>query len=151
MEKFMKIYTTYFANLKKLPKEIVPVSICGKCPEGFKGAQYKKLAPKYDFFMEWKKNNDNDYYKKCFNEQVLSNLDAGNVYQDLHDIAENFVNTLPDDDIRKQHQQLGFPYIVALICYEEPNDFCHRHLVANWLTSNDIKCVEWEFYSREGM
>lgn len=144
----MLIYTSYFTKLKHLPKNIIPISICGRAPEWYKGPQYKKLAPKYKFFIEWKKNNDNDYYKKCFNEQVLSNLDASNVYQDLYDIAENFVNALPDDDIRKQHQQLGFPYIVALICYEEPNDFCHRHLVANWLTSNDIKCVEWEFYRR---
>ena len=70
------IYTSYFANLKSLPDNIIPVSICGKAPEWYKGLQYKKLAPKYDFFTEWKKNHDNDYYIKCFQEQVLNTLDA---------------------------------------------------------------------------
>ena len=27
------IYTTYFANLKKLPKKVHPISICGKAPD----------------------------------------------------------------------------------------------------------------------
>lgn len=31
---------------------------------------------------------------------------------------------------------------IALICYEKPTDFCHRHLVAEWLTTNGIKCDE---------
>ena len=49
------IYTTYFAQLRNLPESIIPVSICGKAPSWYKGFQYKKLAPKYDFFMEWKR------------------------------------------------------------------------------------------------
>lgn len=55
------IYTSYFAKLKSLPDNIIPISICGKAPDWYKGLQYKKLAPKYDFFMKWKENHDNDY------------------------------------------------------------------------------------------
>lgn len=40
------IYTTYFANLKRLPQDVVPISICGKATEWYDGLQYKKLAPK---------------------------------------------------------------------------------------------------------
>lgn len=61
-----EIYTSYFAKLKYLPNNIVPISICAKTPEWYKGLQYKKLAPTYYFFMEWKKNHDNAYYIKCF-------------------------------------------------------------------------------------
>ena len=139
----MYIYTSYFGQLKKLPKNYIPITICGKAPEWYKGPQYKKLAPKYDFFMNWKENHDNDYYIKCFNEQVLNTLDPHHVYDDLYDIAENFVNQLPEDDIRKIHQKNGFPYMVALICYEKPNDFCHRHLVAKWFQENNIQCEEF--------
>ena len=32
---------------------------------------------------------------------------------------------------------------IALICYEKPSDFCHRHLVAEWLNDNGFKCEEW--------
>ena len=95
--------------------------------------------------MEWKKNHDNDYYIKCFNEQVLSYLDPYNVYDELYDMVEEFVNELPEKDIRKQRQKLKMPYLVALICYEKPSDFCHRHLVADWLTKNNINCEEWNY------
>lgn len=32
---------------------------------------------------------------------------------------------------------------VALVCYERPQDFCHRHIVADWLRSNGIECNEY--------
>lgn len=31
---------------------------------------------------------------------------------------------------------------IALICYEKPSDFCHRHLVAQWLRDNGFGCSE---------
>lgn len=140
----MILYTTYFAQLRNLPENIIPISICSKAPDWYKGLQYKKLAPKYDFFMEWKKNHDNDYYIKCFNEQVLSNFIPSQVYEELCDIAQDFVESLPEEDIRKQLHKMGDPYYVALICYEKPEDFCHRHLVADWLTSGGFCCTEWQ-------
>ena len=30
----------------------------------------------------------------------------------------------------------------ALVCYEKPSDFCHRHLVADWLNKNGYDCEE---------
>lgn len=122
------IYTSYFAKLKSLPKDIVPISICGKAPAWYKGLQYKKLAPKYDFFMKWKETHDNDYYIKCFNEQVLGNLDALNVTKELIDLISK-------DSVGQT---------ICLICYEKPLDFCHRHLVADWLNKNGFECKEWE-------
>ena len=32
---------------------------------------------------------------------------------------------------------------IILLCYEKPGDFCHRHLVADWLTKNGVNCIEW--------
>ena len=32
---------------------------------------------------------------------------------------------------------------VALVCYETPEKFCHRHLVSKWLQDNNIDCAEW--------
>ena len=31
---------------------------------------------------------------------------------------------------------------IALVCYEKPEDFCHRHILAAWLEEYNIK--EWE-------
>ena len=49
------IYTSYFDNLKNLPRNIIPISICGQAPDWYTGRQYKKLAPKLSFFMKWEK------------------------------------------------------------------------------------------------
>lgn len=117
------IYTSYFANIKKLPQNIVPISICGKAPDWYKGLQYKKLAPKYEFFMKWKETHDNDYYIREFNKQVLDNLNPHEVLKELQALV-------------------GQNTDIALICYEKPDDFCHRHLVAKWFTKNGIPCKE---------
>lgn len=121
------IYTSYFGNLKSLPDNIIPISICGKAPDWYTGLQYRKLAPKYDFFIKWKENHDNDYYIKCFNEQVLNQLD---VYETALELSKKvgFENRYKD---------------ICLICYEKPDEFCHRHLVAEWLIKHDFECMEW--------
>lgn len=123
------IYTSYFAKLKELENHnIIPISICAKAPDWYKGLQYKKLAPKYGFFMEWKKNHDNDYYIEHFQKEVLDRLDAIEVILDFSRMVHGF--NVGENDI-------------ALICYEKPSDFCHRHLVAEWLNKNGYKCEEW--------
>lgn len=131
------IYTSYFAKLKSLPDNIVPISICGKAPDWYKGLQYKKLAPKYDFFMEWKKNHDNDYYIKCFNEQVLDRLNAKDVVKELDNLLLGMTTS-----IDYKADAIKVPEI-TLICYEKPPNFCHRHLVAEWLRRNGFECEEW--------
>lgn len=120
------IYTSYFAKIQLFPMEIVPISICGKAPTWYDGLQYKKLAPKYDFFMKWKETHDDDYYIKCFNEQVLQHLNAKQVEEDLYKLADNSKD-------------------IVLICYEKPGDFCHRHLVADWLQASGIECREYDW------
>lgn len=123
------IYTSYFAKLRKLSPHIIPISICAKAPDWYKGFQYKKLAPKYDFFLEWKKTHNDDYCIKCFKEQVTDKLNATDVILDFSKIFYGF-NVREDD--------------ICLICYEKPTDFCHRHLVAKWLNENGYPCKEWE-------
>ena len=89
------------------------VSIAGKCPVWYKGKEYKKLAPKYWFFKEYKDPSsqfymDEDYYIQNYQKEVLDKLDAKKVYEEL---GENAV----------------------LLCWEKSDKFCHRHLVAKWL------------------
>ena len=54
----MKIYTSYYAKARKIPDNIVRISIAGKAPAGYTGLEYKNVAPKIGFFLEWKKNKD---------------------------------------------------------------------------------------------
>ena len=84
------IYTSYFTKLKELENHnIIPISICAKAPDWYKGLQYKKLAPKYGFFMNWKKNHDNDYYIEHFQAEVLDGLDAATVVNELNYLVPN--------------------------------------------------------------
>lgn len=36
----MEIYTTYFAKLKSLPENVIPISISAKAPVWYIGTQY---------------------------------------------------------------------------------------------------------------
>lgn len=132
------IYTTYFSNLKNLPKNIVPISICAKAPQSWRGLQYKKLAPKYGFFTAWKKmcrnvnkdkqNEANVYYIEHYHKDVLSKLTPQQVINELQYLCE--LHNEKDAHI-------------ALVCYEKSSDFCHRHLVAQWLNAGGYECREW--------
>ena len=124
------IYTSYFARLKDLPDDIVPISICGKAPDWYTGLQYKALAPNYDSFVRWKWNRDDDIFASSYHELVLGKLDADNVVTDLAMLA---------------YELNGGENDICLICYERPSKFCHRHLVADWLNRNGIKCEEYVF------
>lgn len=118
------IYTSYFAKLRCIPKNIVPISIAAKTPDWYSGLTYKKLAPKYQFFMEWKKTRDNRYYIEHFNNEVLKVLNPYDVINDFKSMTNNAND-------------------IVLLCYETPDKFCHRHLVAGWLNAAGYEVIEW--------
>ena len=116
--------TTYFANVRNVISHYVPISICGKAPNAWKGLEYRKLAPKKWFFDEWKSTGDNDFYVKNFKREVLDRLDPHVVWNELRKLSN------------------GAPF--ALVCYEKPSDFCHRHLVSQWLRAAGYAIREFE-------
>ena len=115
----MRIHTSYFGALRRLPSDYIPVAICGRMVFPWNGLRYPKLAPKIGFFTEWKKNHDNDFYIRHFKEEVLSQLDRNKVLEELYAITGG--GKVDDKN-------------VVLVCYERPEEFCHRHLVAEWLS-----------------
>ena len=120
----MVIYTSYFAQLRKIPDNIVPISICAKAPDWYSGIQYKKLAPKYGFLMKYKQNQDRDAYINSFQKEILDVLNQDDVVSELSALSEG-------KDI-------------VLLCFEKTQDFCHRHLVADWLNEHPkYRVVEW--------
>lgn len=123
------IYTSYFAKLKKLPQDIIPVSICAKAPSWYNGLEYKKLAPSYDILMQYKLKSNEELYIKRFNEEILNKRLASQIVLDLLALVGNF-------------KGLNYSPEICLLCYEKPTDFCHRHLVADWLKENGYSCEE---------
>ena len=122
------IYTTYFSKVRNLPSNVIPISICGKAPDSWTGLQYKKLAPKYSFFKVWKETQDDDYYIEHYENEVLKQLNAIEVVAEL----KRLCGKSPYSDID-----------IALVCYEKPENFCHRHLVSDWLIKNGFESGEF--------
>ena len=122
------IFTSYFARIKDLPPDIVPIGICAGRPKFYNGLMYTKVAPLQSFLWKYKyEDHDTEQYTKCFYEQVLSQLNQNQVLEELY--------------------KLSGGKDIALICYEKPSDFCHRHLVADWLTENTGEEVkEFDFH-----
>ena len=121
------IYTTYFAKLKKLPENIIPVAICAKPPAGYSGAIYRALAPKYDFFAKYKLNGYKIEFTENYICQVLNQLNPVKVVTELYYQLGLAPNTCD----------------IALVCFEKSGDFCHRYLVADWLSKAGYTCEEW--------
>ncbi len=111
------IYTSYFANLKKFPN-VTPISIARYSPHWISCDTYTRLSPTPQILLEYKKGSmSTERYIELYVEQVLAGLDINSVISDLYVISK------------------GNP--IALCCYEKSSDFCHRHLVANWINNLD--------------
>ena len=118
------IYTSYFARLKYV---VNPISISGRAPDWFNGPQYKQLAPKYSFFKDYKDGKiDSKEYTILYKKEVLDKLNVSDVYTDLY----------------HKYDSANF----TLLCYEKIGYFCHRQLVAEWLTENGFPTEELFLY-----
>lgn len=113
----MNIYTSYFGNLKKIPEDIIPISISLYSPKYFNGQSYILVAPTKEILTDWKNGKQDDeakgHYIRAYKFQVLRKLNAKKVFDELKTLSNG-------KDI-------------VLLCYEKPNDFCHRHLLAEYL------------------
>jgi hypothetical protein len=113
--KGMNIYTSYFARGKTLKAHKVKmVSIALYPPTNVKCIAMPSLAPTHSILYD--KYRTDDRYTHRYKSEVLQKLDPQKVLADLVAIAQG-------SDI-------------ALCCYEKPGDFCHRHIVAEWLKEN---------------
>ena len=119
----MKIYTTYFAKLKKLPGSIVPVAICLYPPPGWLGLSCKQLAPRNDVFREYKVNSDFNTFTDQYITTTLESLRFSDVFTYLNQCSQG-------KDI-------------ALVCFEKNPHECHRSIVAAWFEYNGHIVEEW--------
>lgn len=107
----MKIYTSYFSNGAKLNKAgIVMIGIALYPPKWFTGQSVKYVSPSCDILHNAKSNED---YIQRFNTEILAKRDPKVFLYNIERMANG-------KDI-------------ALCCFEKPDEFCHRHLVADWL------------------
>lgn len=117
----MRIYTSYFGNAKKLNGagiRIICVAI-GR-PRYMSVPQLINVAPTRYMIG-----------RGCSHEEYLRLYDGILSRQDANQVV-------------KQIEFLSGGKDVALCCYEKPGDFCHRHILAKWITDNTgIKVEEF--------
>ena len=109
----MRVYTSYFSNGKRLSAaNVVMVGVALFPPKWFYGTSLKQLAPTWSIFNE--KPFTEERYTERYRNEVLAKVDPQWVLQML--------------------ERIGRGRDVALCCFEKPGDFCHRMLIAKWLT-----------------
>ena len=112
----MKIYTSYFAKSAGHPKA---VAISNTSIPGYRGRSFTLLAPLWEWVQKYKDGNMTAVeFEVLYREVVLGRLDPQCVLSTLGDGA-------------------------VMLCWESPEKFCHRHIVADWLVTR-IKGLEVE-------
>lgn len=115
----IKIYTSYFGQMKNLSKAgISIISIARYSPRFYHGGVLLEIAPTGAMLSM----NDEEY-KKAYRE-ILRKVDVNKLLVKI--------------------QVLSKGKDVALLCFEKPDVFCHRHLLAEWIQKSvGIEVTEW--------
>lgn len=104
------IKTSYFANWRKFPENYEQISISLYPPKGWNKKELKCFSPSAALLAAYKNHAiSEEEYKKVYIQQLI---DRGLT-------PEKVKNMLPENAL--------------LLCYEKKGDFCHRHILAEWL------------------
>lgn len=109
------IFTGYYAKLNSYKNlGLEPIAISGKRPDFYEGLYYSDFAPRYEMFQRWKN-------KEITNEGYVKEYKA-------------YLDTLDKKEIKKDFEQYSKEgKHCILLCYEKSGEFCHRHVLADWL------------------
>ena len=124
----MKIFTSYFGNVGTLKRcGIHPISIARWSPRNWDGDRLIWLAPTPYMVKEASREEYIRMYKAICQSVNIESL-------------------------IRQLSMIGRGADVALLCYERPGDFCHRHMLAEYLTDHGITVKEfneWEYLQQQ--
>ena len=115
------IYTSYFSSHKYNPEGGVSIS---RWCSFWKGPTFKELVPSERLITWWKSlpkavqelPEARAHYEQVYREETLSRLNPAEVADKLEGMV--------------------------LLCFEKSTDFCHRHIVADWLRAAGFECEE---------
>lgn len=129
----IEFYTSYYGNLKNLlSNDIIPIVISTSHPK-ISDLKYicKELSPGWELINGYKLD-------------IKDNIDPTIRY------TKNYIEKLDKFDISDWIRiynwiagicETNNLYKVALMCYEKPGDFCHRHILAKYINKHFIKYI----------
>lgn len=114
------IFTTYYGKLPSLEdSKREKYAISRVVPKNIKVEQLKELAPSPELLKAFRDGKiDIEKYKEVYDKETLSILDANGLY--------------------KKYDNSFF------VCYEKPNEFCHRILIRKWLAKHNKLALEYK-------
>lgn len=119
----MKIFTSYYKRIDVNPCGLIPVRISTGAPQWFSWylEELPELYPGWDIVKSYKEGT---LSKEAYKNKYLDKLAILN----RKDILKKLETISAENENRN----------IVLLCYERPEDFCHRHFVAKWLDA-DVK------------
>ncbi|MFR4986485.1 MAG: DUF488 family protein [Lachnospirales bacterium] len=115
------IYIGYYANIKNYPKEYKLYSISNSKPKGINIDIIEEFIPNWMFVKAYKDGKiSEEKYEKLYRKQ-LDKIE----WKTMVNILKNL---LANKSI--------------ILCYEEKEEFGHRHILAEWLEEHTIVKVE---------
>lgn len=102
------IYTSYFGNIKNIPKDYTTIAISRTVPAWYFGLRDIELAPSKATVMEYKNT------------------------QNFEDLVINYGYKLMQIDFSKRLEDWKTKNVV-LLCWESKHNQCHRSVLAEWL------------------
>ena len=123
----MRLYTSYYANIKNIPADYLMVGISQFCPDWLKENQPDNflfvkgnfLAPTIELLNDIKSGKiSRDVYTERYEQQIDNFFKMCHCYKDIQDWYQKL-----DDEFSDRYSAIVF------LCYEKPSDFCHRHIL----------------------
>lgn len=119
----MTVQTSYYANIPKLPKDSITVSISGALEDyvdlSLLDHWDRRMAPSWDIFKEYKSQPEGvtreELFVKRFKNEIIPKLN-------FKEIFDEYIEKFGDKTF-------------ILVCYETPKDFCHRQIIAEAIES----------------
>mgnify|MGYP007030606087 FL=1 len=112
------MFTSYFGNKKQWSKHSNIVAISVSTPHYYNGKTFPKLYPTMKLIQGLKLGHiTEEKYKSIYYNTVLKHLNPEETYMELGEDA-------------------------VLLCWDTPNKFCHRFLVAEWFKNTINKDIE---------
>lgn len=110
----LRIYTSYYGNVRNL-HDCVLISISRSTPI-IVDHYFPELAPSWTLLNKYKSSGDTKEYTKEYIEEILGKTSPGEIIGQVRRILS-----------------MTRSKKAVFLCFEKRGDFCHRHIVSNWL------------------
>lgn len=140
----MKLYTSCYSMMNKIPADFLMVGISRFIPKELRTTSISNflytpnniLAPSVDLLNDIKGERiTNDEYAKRYYKEIQDRMKSLG-YSSANEYFAKMVSALD------QTNSDGFRATVFL-CYEKPDEFCHRHLLSALMRKLGFDITEW--------